>query len=57
MWRSQRRTAVATGFLGTTELQALVFVRTQPAQAARVWRLGGERFQQRLKDAERNNKQ
>jgi hypothetical protein len=29
----------------------------QPPQAAGVWRLGGEGFEQRLKDAERNNQQ
>jgi hypothetical protein len=29
----------------------------QPAQAAGVWRLGGEGFQQGLKDAEHNDKQ
>jgi len=29
----------------------------QTPQTAGVWRLGGERLQQRLKDAERNNKQ
>src|SRR5437660_12852917 len=29
----------------------------QTSQTAGVWRLGGEGFQQRLEDAERNNKQ
>jgi len=29
----------------------------QTSQTAGVWRLGGERFQQRLEDAERKNEQ
>jgi hypothetical protein len=57
MRRGQRGTTAAVWFRCIMKLELLVLVRMQPAQTAGVWRLGGERFQQGLKDAERDNKQ
>jgi len=55
--RDQRRTAVSIGLLGITKLGRQIRARVQTPQATGVWRLGGVGFQQRLKDAERDNKQ